>query len=55
MNWIGEYIIDGSGQCCWHESLRVQDERMKAACRGDVLIEFIIETSAIMGVKVGMA
>jgi hypothetical protein len=55
MNWIGEYIIDASGQCRWHESLRIHDEQIKAAYRKDVLIEFIIETSAIMGVKVGIA
>jgi hypothetical protein len=28
---------------------------MKAAYRKNVLVEFIIETSAIMGVKVGIA
>ena len=55
MNWIGEYVIDESGQCSWHEGLRIQDEPMKAAYRKNILIEFIIETSAIMGVKVGMA
>ena len=47
--------MDESGQCRWHEGLRIQDEPMKAAYRKNVLIEFIIETSAIMGVKVGMA
>lgn len=55
MNWVGEYVVDDSGQCRWHESLRIQDEPMKTAYRKNVLIEFIIETSAIMGVKVGMA
>jgi len=55
MNWIGEYIVDDSGACRWYESLRIQDEQMKAAYRRNVLIEFIIETSAIMGVKVGLA
>ena len=55
MKWTGEYIVDDSGQCCWYESLRIQDEQMKAAYRRNVLIEFIIETSAIMGVKVGLA
>ena len=55
MKWIGVYIVDESGQCRWHEALRIQDEPMKAAYRKNVLIEFIIETSAIMGVKVGIA
>lgn len=55
MNWIGEYIVDDSGACRWYESLRIQDEQMKAAYRRNVLVEFIIETSAIMGVKVGLA
>jgi hypothetical protein len=55
MKWIGEYVVDDSGQCRWHEGLRIQDEPMKTAYRKNVLIEFIIETSAIMGVKVGMA
>jgi len=55
MNWIGEYIIDDAGQCRWHECLRIQDERMKSAYRKNVLVEFIIETSAVMGVKVGIS
>jgi hypothetical protein len=55
MNFIGEYIIDDAGQCRWHENFRIQDEPMKAAYRKNVLIEFIIETSATMGVKVGIA
>lgn len=55
MNWIGRYIIDASGQCRWHEGFRIQDDRMKSAYRKDVLIEFIIEISATMGVKAGMA
>jgi hypothetical protein len=55
MNWIGEYIIDDAGQCRWHEGLRIQDEHMKSAYRKNSLIEFIIETSAVMGVKVGIA
>jgi hypothetical protein len=55
MKWIGEYIVDDAGQCRWHECLRIQDEHMKSAYRKNVLVEFIIETSAIMGVKVGIA
>jgi hypothetical protein len=55
MNWAGEYIIDDAGQCRWHEGLRIQDEQMKSAYRKNSLIEFIIETSAVMGVKVGIA
>lgn len=55
MKWTGEYIIDDAGHCRWHEGLRIQDEQMKSAYRKNVLIEFIIETSAVMGVKVGIA
>jgi hypothetical protein len=55
MKWIGQYIIDDAGQCLWHEGMRIQDELMKAAYRKNVLLEFIIETSAVMGVKVGIA
>ena len=55
MRWKGEYIVDDTGQCRWHESLRIHDEQIKRAYRNNVLIEFIIETSAIMGVKVGIA
>jgi hypothetical protein len=55
MKWIGEYIVDDSGQCRWHEGLRIQDEHIKSAYRKNSLIEFIIETSAVMGVKVGIA
>jgi hypothetical protein len=55
MNWLGEYIIDDTGRCRWHEGFRLQDEHMKTAYRKNVLIEFIIETSATMGVKAGTA
>jgi hypothetical protein len=55
MKWIGEYIIDDAGQCRWHEGLRIHDEHMKSAYRKNSLIEFIIETTAVMGVKVGIA
>jgi hypothetical protein len=55
MNWLGEYIIDDTGRCRWHEGFRLQDEHMKAAYRKNVLIQFIIETSATMGVKAGVA
>jgi len=55
MKWTGEYIIDDAGHCRWHEGLRIQDEQMKSAYRKNVLVEFIIETSAVMGVKVGIA
>ena len=55
MNWIGEYIIDGAGHYRWHESFRLQDELMKSFYRKNVLLEFIIETAASRGVKVGLA
>jgi hypothetical protein len=55
MKWTGEYIIDDAGQYRWHEGLRIHDEQMKSAYRKNSLIEFIIETSAVMGVKVGIA
>jgi len=35
--------------------LRIHDEQIKSAYRKNSLIEFIIETSAVMGVKVGIA
>lgn len=55
MNWIGKYIFDITGQCRWHEAMHIQDEAMQKAYRQDMVIEFICETSAMMGVKVGMA
>ena len=55
MHWVCEYVIDDAGQCRWHESFRVRDEQMKEAYRKNVLVELIIETSAAMGVKVGLA
>ena len=55
MKWTSEYIVDDSGHCRWHEGLRIEDEPMKQAYRSNVLIEYIIETSAVMGVKVGIA
>jgi hypothetical protein len=55
MNWIGKYIFDNTGQCRWHEALHIQDAAMQQAYRQNAVIEFICETCAIMGVKVGMA
>jgi hypothetical protein len=55
MKWTGEYRIDDTGQCRWYESLRILDTQIIGAYRNNVLIEFIIETSAVMGVKVGIA
>jgi hypothetical protein len=55
MKWTGEYRIDDTGQCRWYESLRILDPQIIGAYRNNVLIEFIIETSAVMGVKVGIA
>lgn len=55
MKWTSEYIIDDTGQCRWHECLRIHNEQIKDAYRNNVLIEFIIESSAVMGVKVGIA
>jgi hypothetical protein len=55
MHWQGEFVIDHTGQCRWYESLRIHDPQIIGAYRNNVLVEFIIETSAIMGVKVGIA
>lgn len=55
MQWTSEYIVDDTGQCRWHECLRIRDEEMLSAYRNNVLVEFIIESSAVMGVKVGIA
>jgi hypothetical protein len=55
MKWKGEYIVDNTGQCRWYESLRIQDSQIISAYRNNALVEFMIESSAIMGVKVGIA
>jgi hypothetical protein len=55
MKWISEYTIDSAGQCRWHEGLRIYDDQIKEAYRNNALVEFIIESSAVMGVKVGIA
>lgn len=55
MNFKGEYRIDSTGLCCWYQGLVVFDEGLKAAYRQSVLINFMIEESAFMGVQVGMA
>lgn len=55
MNWKGEYVINDAGQCLWHQGLRIQDEGLKLAYRRNAIVEYMVETSAIMGVKVGMA
>src|SRR6266700_3434508 len=55
MDYKGEYRIDEMGLVHWHQGLAIVDEGIKAAYRQSTLIEFLIEDSAIMGVKVGMA
>lgn len=55
MEFRGEYVVNDAGQLIWHQGLRITDDSMKLAYRRNTLIEFIIETSAVMGVKVGMA
>ncbi len=55
MDYKSEYRIDDTGLVHWHQGLAIVDEGIKAAYRQNTLIEFLIEHSAIMGVKVGMA
>lgn len=55
MKWTREYRIDSAGQCRWHEGLHIYDDQIKDAYRSNILVEFIIESSAVMGVKVGIA
>jgi hypothetical protein len=55
MNWTGEYVIDSSGLCHWHDGLRIQNIELKAAYKSSLLLEFMIETFASMGVRTGMA
>jgi hypothetical protein len=55
MQWAGEFLIDSTGQCRWHEGYRIYDDQLKDGYRNNVLVEFIIESSALMGVKVGIA
>ena len=55
MDYKGEYRIDETGLVHWHQGLAIVDEGIKTAYRQSTLIEFLIEHSAIMGVKVGMA
>lgn len=55
MEWKGEYVIEPTGWLAWKESLQIHDEAMKLAYRRNILVQYLVETSAIMGVKVGMA
>jgi hypothetical protein len=55
MNWTGEYVIDSSGLCHWLDGLRIHDLELKTAYRSSLLVEFMIETFASMGVRTGMA
>lgn len=55
MEFKAEYVIDKTGLVHWHQGLAIFDEGIKAAYRQNTLIEFLIEHSAIMGVKTGMA
>ena len=42
-------------EAVWSETTEMEDEQIKDAYRNNVLVEFIIESSAVMGVKVGIA
>ena len=55
MEFRGEYRIDDTGLVHWHQGLAIVDDELKAAYRQVPMVEFFIEHSAIMGVKVGMA
>lgn len=55
MNWTGEYIIEADGLCHWHESLRISDPQLVAACRENPPTRFFFETWAHLGVTVGVA
>ncbi len=55
MEFKGGYLIDKAGIIFWHQGLKIVDEGLKSAYRQSMLVEFLIEHSAIMGVKVGMA
>jgi hypothetical protein len=55
MEHRGEWRIDENGKAYWHDGLSITDEGLKIAYRQNMLVEFMVEQSAIMGVKVGMA
>jgi hypothetical protein len=55
MKWFSEFAIDDSGRCLWREGMRVTEGPLYDAYQQSTLVQFIVETSAIMGVKVGQA
>ena len=55
MNWIGEYIVDANGLCCWQESMKICDAALAEVCREDLLAYLFIESWVRLGVKVGVA
>lgn len=55
MNWFREFAIDDTGRCHWREGMRVEDPALFESYRKSALAQFVIESSAIFGVKVGQA
>jgi hypothetical protein len=55
MEHRGEWRIDDNGKVYWHDGLTITDAAMKQAYTQNMLVEFLIEDCARMGVKVGMA
>jgi hypothetical protein len=55
MNWFAEFVVEPSGVVCWREGMRVTEGTLYDAYQQSALVQFIVETSATMGVKVGLA
>ena len=55
MNWAGQYVISREGQLLWRECMEVTDPALIECYRQNLLASFVIEASAILGVKVGLA
>lgn len=49
------YIVDINGQILWRDVFHIQDEALKSAYHQLPLVGFIIESSAAVGIQVGLA
>jgi hypothetical protein len=55
VNWFGEFVVDPNGAVHWREGMRVTEGSLYDAFRQSTLVQFIVETSVTMGVRVGEA
>jgi hypothetical protein len=55
MDWFGKYVVEPNGLVNWREGMLVHEEGLFEACQKSPLVQFVVEISAVVGVKVAQA